>query len=200
MKTTLDPQAFFLGQIAESQAAKARLAADAAEMGKLVQAAQTCIQCYQNQGKILLCGNGGSAADAQHIAGELVARFRFNRPALPAIALTVDTSILTAIGNDYGYDEVYARQVEAYGRKGDILIAYSTSGNSPNVLKAVEMAKNLELTSIALTGASGGKLLDMVDLCLQAPSNDTPRIQEVHGLIGHMLCDLIEQSLFTRPA
>lgn len=155
-----------------------------------------CIAAYRNQRKILIAGNGGSAADAQHFAGELVSRFYFDRPALAAIALTTDTSILTAVGNDYGYEDVFARQIQAHGQPGDVFIAISTSGNSPSILKAMTQAKELGLTVVGLTGRSGGKMKALCDICLCAPSESTPRIQECHLLIEHSLCACIEETLF----
>lgn len=155
-----------------------------------------CTNAYQANGKILIAGNGGSAADAQHFAGELVSRFYFDRPPLAAIALTTDSSILTAIGNDYGYEDVFARQVQALGRSGDVFIAISTSGNSPNILKAIVAAKSIGLVVIGLTGRSGGKMKALCDICLCAPSDSTPRIQECHLLIEHCLCACIEEQLF----
>ena len=155
-----------------------------------------CIASYRSNGKLIIAGNGGSAADAQHFAGELVSRFNFDRPPLSAIALTTDSSILTAIGNDYGYENVFARQIQAHGRTGDVFIAISTSGNSPNILKAIEAAKSIGLVVIGLTGRSGGKMKDMCDVCLCAPSDSTPRIQECHLFFEHTLCACIEESLF----
>jgi len=146
--------------------------------------------------KPLLFGNGGSAADAQHIAAELVGRFAFDRPALPALALSVNSSCVTAIGNDYGFDVVFARQIEALGRAGDVAIGISTSGNSPNVLQGVATAKKMGLHTVALTGADGGKLKTAVEYCICAPSNETPRIQECHILIGHIISELVEQTIF----
>lgn len=145
--------------------------------------------------KVLLFGNGGSAADSQHIAAELVSKFNRDRKALPAMALTTDTSILTSISNDYDFDRTFARQIEALGHKGDVAIAISTSGNSPNVLKAVGTAKEKGLATVGLTGQNGGKLKGCVDLCFRAPSNSTPRIQEVHITIAHVICDILEQEL-----
>jgi D-sedoheptulose 7-phosphate isomerase len=150
-----------------------------------------------NQGcKTLLFGNGGSAADAQHMAAELVGRFAFDRRALPALALTVNSSCVTAIGNDYGFDAVFARQIEALGRSGDVAIGISTSGNSPNVLSALATAKKMGLQTIALTGCTGGKLKGTVDHCVCVPSSETPRIQECHILIGHIIAELVEQAIF----
>ncbi len=157
---------------------------------------EKCISSYRTNGKILIAGNGGSAADAQHFAAELVSRFHFDRPALSAIALTTDSSILTAIGNDYGFEDVFARQIQALGRPGDVFIAISTSGNSPNILKAISTAKAIGLVVIGLTGKSAGKMKDMCDICLCAPSDSTPRIQECHLFFEHTLCACIEESLF----
>jgi D-sedoheptulose 7-phosphate isomerase len=144
----------------------------------------------------LFAGNGGSAADAQHWAGELVGRFHFNRPGLPAMALTTDTSILTACGNDYGYDYVFARQLEALAVEGDIFFAISTSGNSKNILRAVATAREKGLKVIGFTGLSGGALPALCDICFRPPSDDTPKIQEGHELLGHLICGLIERELF----
>ena len=163
----------------------------------IVGASQMIIDSYRRGGKVLLIGNGGSAADAQHIAGELVGKFKLERKALPAMALTTNTSILTALGNDYHYDVVFARKVEAFANhQADVLIAISTSGNSPNILRAVEMAKSRGISVIGLLGKGGGKVKDLVDLALIVPSDDTQRIQETHITIGHIMCDLVEQTLF----
>jgi D-sedoheptulose 7-phosphate isomerase len=146
-------------------------------------------------GALLVCGNGGSAADAQHIAAELTGRFFRDRKPLPALALHGNTSSLTAIANDYGYDEVFAREVAAHGREGDVLLALSTSGSSPNILRAIEAAREKRMTVIGLTGESGGKMRDLCDVCLHVPSSSTPRIQECHILIGHTICELLERIL-----
>ena len=143
--------------------------------------------------KIMFCGNGGSAADSQHWAAEIVGRFQKERKGMPAIALTVDTSILTAIANDYGYDRVFARQVEALGNAGDVLVAVSTSGNSANVLAAIEEAKAKGIKTIGMTAAGGGKMAEVCDVCLVIPDKVTARAQEVHGLIGHILCEIVEE-------
>ncbi|EMU8580178.1 D-sedoheptulose 7-phosphate isomerase [Campylobacter jejuni] len=154
------------------------------------------IKAYKNGNKTLLAGNGGSAADAQHIAGEFVSRFYFDRPGIASIALSTDTSILTAIGNDYGYENLFARQVQAQGVKGDVFIGISTSGNSKNILKALELCKQKEIISIGLSGASGGAMNELCDYCIKVPSTCTPRIQEAHILIGHIICAIIEEELF----
>jgi D-sedoheptulose 7-phosphate isomerase len=148
--------------------------------------------CIQQGGKILLCGNGGSAADSQHIAAEIVGRFKKERKGLPSIALTTDTSILTSVGNDYGYDYIFARQVEALCRPEDILIGLTTSGNSANVVRAIEAANEIGATTIGLTGGSGGKLNDLCKYNIVVPSNVTARIQEAHIFIGHSLCEILE--------
>ena len=157
---------------------------------------QVLADALRRGNKPLLFGNGGSAADAQHIAAELVGRYAFDRPALPALALSVNSSCLTAIGNDYGFEATFARQIQALGREGDVAIAISTSGNSPNVVCAVEMARKMGLHTVALTGASGGKLRTVVDYCICVPSKETPRIQECHILIGHIISDLVEKTIF----
>ena len=157
-------------------------------------AANFCIDSLNQGGKILIFGNGGSAADAQHIAAELVGRYKVERKGLAAIALTTDTSALTAIGNDYGYDRVFDRQVEALASQGDIVIGISTSGNSANVISALALAKKLDCKTIGLSGISGGEMNVLCDVNLVVPAEDTPRIQEMHIVIGHTLCHLIEQA------
>ena len=161
--------------------------------------AEQLIKALKNNGKILLMGNGGSAADAQHIAAELVGRYLNERQGLPAIALTTDTSILTAVGNDYGYDKVFSRQIEALAQPADVVIGYSTSGNSNNICNAIHTANRIGCYCVALTGESGGKLLDIVDSCICVPSTETPRIQEAHAFIGHMLCEYVDNA-FKAPA
>ena len=153
------------------------------------------IASYRTGGKVVLFGNGGSAADAQHIASELMGRFMLNRQALPAIVLTTNTSTLTAVANDYGYDAVFSRQVEALVNEGDVAIGISTSGNSPNVIEAMKMAKTKGAKTIGLTGGNGGKLAEVADLVLIVPSDSTPRIQEAHITIGHIVCELVEKEL-----
>lgn len=163
------------------------------EMEPIIEeAGSKLVSCLQAGGKVLLLGNGGSAADAQHISAEIVGRYKTERKGLPAIALTTDTSILTAVSNDYGFESVFSRQVEALANKGDIVIVYSTSGNSANVLKAVEAAKDKEAYVIAMAGETGGKLKAVVDLCLCVPSTNTPRIQEAHAFIGHRMCAQVD--------
>ena len=154
------------------------------------------IQCFENGNKVLFCGNGGSAADSQHLAAEFVARFNFDRPALNAIALTVDTSALTAIGNDYGYDYIFSRQVEALGVAGDILVGFSTSGRSKNVLAAFEAAKKQNITTIGMLGQDGRDIGNIADISLNMPSSETPKIQEGHIISGHIICALVEEKMF----
>lgn len=162
---------------------------------EVVAAAEMMTAALHDGGKILFCGNGGSAADAQHIAAELVGRYKRERASLPGIALTVDTSALTAIANDYGYDAVFERQLRGLARSGDVLVGISTSGNSPNVVRALEAAREMGVRSIGFTGEGGGRMATLCDLCLRVPSKDTPRIQEMHIAIGHMLCELVETAL-----
>jgi len=188
-----DPAAAVRAQLAESARLKLWLAENLAE--RLAAAARLVAEALKGGNKVLFCGNGGSAADSQHLAAELVGRYRRNRPGLAALALTADTSALTAIGNDFGFDEVFSRQVEALGRPGDVLVAISTSGRSPNVLRAVEAARALGLKTVGLAGRDGGRLAGLVDLALVVPSEDTARIQECHITLGHILCDLVEAEL-----
>ena len=154
------------------------------------------IKAFKNDKKMLFCGNGGSASDAQHIVSELSGRFYKDRPPLYAEALHVNSSYMTAVANDYGYEETYARMVEASGRKGDVLVGISTSGNSPNVVKAMLNAKEIGMLTVGFTGAKGGKMKEICDIMIQVPSDDTPRIQEVHILVGHIICQLIEEEMF----
>lgn len=163
---------------------------------ELEKAGQLMVEALKNGNKIITAGNGGSAADAQHLAGELVGRFTMERIGLPSISLCVDPSVVTSIGNDYGYDALFARQIEALGNAGDVLIAISTSGNSKNLIKAIEAAKGKGICVIALLGKSGGSMKDMADLSLVIPSDSCPRIQEIHTMSVHILCEYIEQTLF----
>lgn len=173
--------------------AKRRLLEDEKFLTKAAEACSILVRSLKQGNKVLIFGNGGSAADSQHIAAEFVGRFAFERRALPALALSVNSSCVTAIGNDYGYDVVFSRQVEALGQAGDVAIGISTSGNSANVVRGIEAARGRGIHTIALTGAKGGKLESVVEICLKAPSDETPRIQECHILIGHILCELAER-------
>lgn len=163
---------------------------------KISRAAEVLLAALGQGRKVLIFGNGGSAADAQHFAAELVGRFERNRPPLPAMALNVDTSNLTAISNDFGFEKVFSRQLEAHAKKGDVAVAISTSGKSPSILRAVATARKMGIFTIGLSGARGGRLKDAADLCLCAPSASTARIQEVHGAIIHLWCELLEDTLF----
>jgi D-sedoheptulose 7-phosphate isomerase len=157
------------------------------------------IAVFKSGNKLLLFGNGGSAADAQHIAAEFTNRFLIERPPLPALALTTDTSALTAIGNDYDYSQIFVKQLQALGKPGDIALAISTSGNSPNVLAAIETCKQLNISTIGLTGGNGGKMVDQVDYLLRvSEGKNSPRIQETHILVGHVICDIVDQTLFAK--
>lgn len=190
MKTIIEKQ------IAESILIKNELLKDELLKNNIVIVVNACIEAFERGNKVILAGNGGSAADAQHIAAEFVSRFEYDRPGLPALALTTDTSMLTAIGNDYGYENLFKRQIEANGRKGDIFIGISTSGNSPNVLKAFEVCQSNGIFAVGLAGRAG-KIHELSDICISVPSEHTPRIQECHILIGHIICGLIENILFS---
>ena len=191
---------FVQGEFDKSLANFNAMAADHGLRAQIVQAVALCVDALRAGRKILFAGNGGSAADAQHWAGELVSRFYYDRPGLPAIALTTDTSILTAIGNDYGYDYTFARQIEALGQDGDVFVAISTSGRSKNILRAQEAAEAKGVKVIGFTGAGGGDMAGRCEICFKVPSDETPRIQEGHEFIGHLLCALIESELFPRDA
>ncbi|EAI5943362.1 D-sedoheptulose 7-phosphate isomerase [Campylobacter coli] len=187
---------YIKGHFADSILVKEQILKDENLITLIKNASLEVIKAYKNGNKTLLAGNGGSAADAQHIAGEFVSRFYFDRPGIASIALSTDTSILTAISNDYGYENLFARQVQAQGVKGDVFIGISTSGNSKNILKALEICKEKGILSIGLTGASGGAMNEFCDYCIKVPSTCTPRIQEAHILIGHIICAIVEEELF----
>jgi len=179
-----------------SIATKQRLLGSGEIVSTIATVSEVLVEAFEKGNKVLLFGNGGSAADAQHIAAEFVGRFAFDRPALPALALSVNTSCLTAIGNDYGFDLVFSRQLEALGRRGDVVIGISTSGNSLNVLHAMARARKMGLHTVGLAGCTGGKLKNAVDYCICVPSDQTPRIQECHILIGHIISEIVEQTIF----
>lgn len=187
---------YIKNQIQASIDTKQNILNDEALMQTIAEVGQACVELYQHGKKTLLAGNGGSAADAQHIAAELVGRYGFDRPSIPSVALTTDTSNLTAIGNDYGYDKVFSRQMEGMGSEGDLFIGISTSGNSENIVNAIHAAKAKGVTTVALVGRDGGEMARISDYAIIVPSNATPRIQESHILIGHMICDIIEKELF----
>lgn len=190
---------FIADSIGQSVELKAHILADRAFIALVAEVAEAAVKALRSGNKILLAGNGGSAADAQHLAGELVNRFRFNRPALPAIALSTDTSVLTSIANDSGYDNIFARQIEALGKKGDLFVGISTSGASPNVLKAFQVCRKKGIIRVGLSGRKSTKMEKLCEYCLAVPSADTPRVQEAHIMLGHIICDLIEKTLF-KPA
>jgi len=198
MNQTADFERRVVKSIEGSIDVKQSLLRDAALISAIAKVSEILVTALNRGNKLLLFGNGGSAADAQHIAAEFVGRFAFDRPALPALALSVNTSCVTAIGNDYGFDQVFSRQLEALGRPGDVAIGFSTSGNSPNVLRGLSTARKMGLHAVALTGIPGGKLKQAADVehCLCAPSSETPRIQECHILIGHIVSELVEDELF----
>ena len=183
-------------QIEESISVKQTLARSPHVISAIRQTAQRCVDVYCKNHKILIAGNGGSAADAQHMAAELSGRFNFDRPGIPAIALTSNSSAVTAIGNDYGYHKVFSRQIQAFGQPGDLFLGISTSGNSQNVLEAIDQSKISGLQTIGLTGAAPSAMSEMCDVCIQIPSVDTARVQECHILIVHLLCAAVEETLF----
>jgi D-sedoheptulose 7-phosphate isomerase len=183
-------------QIQKSVETKNAILGDTTLLEKIDKAAEVITNAYRTGNKTLLAGNGGSAADAQHIAGEFVSRFYFDRPGIPSIALTTDTSILTAIGNDYGYDRLFSRQVQAQGVSGDVFIGISTSGNSENIVKALEACKGKGIFTIGLTGSKPCQMDKLCDICIKVPSPETPRVQECHILIAHILCCIVEENLF----
>lgn len=185
--------------IAASIETKQQLLSDASVHQKLVDVIDVISKAFQNGNKVLFCGNGGSAADAQHLAAEFSGRFYKDRKALPAEALHCNSSYLTAVANDYSYDVIYARLVDGIGIKGDVVIGLSTSGNSKNIIKAFEVAKEKEIITIGFTGASGGKMKEISDYLFNVPSNDTPRIQESHIMLGHIICQLVEEKVFETP-
>ncbi len=184
-------------EIRESITVKERCLAMTGEIEKV---AELVVKCMQSGNKVLLCGNGGSAADCQHVAGEFVNKFRFDRAPLPAIALTTDTSVLTAIGNDSSFDEVFEKQVDALGREGDVLIGISTSGNSKNIVRAVQKAKEKNIFTVVLSGSTGGALKGMADITLCVPSSETPRIQEAHITILHIICGIMESAVYEKQS
>jgi D-sedoheptulose 7-phosphate isomerase len=183
-------------RIQSSIAVKQKLASDENLLAIIQASADAIIDAYKNGGKVIFCGNGGSAADAQHLAAELSGKFYFDRPPLPAEATHVNTSFLTAVANDYSYEDAYARYVASVAKPGDILVAISSSGNSANILKAIETARKAGMKIIGMTGDTGGKMKDKVNLLINVPSNDTPRIQESHILVGHIICEIVEQTIF----
>ena len=193
----MDGTQYIKSHFEKSIKVKQKILNDSALIERIVEASELCIEALQRGNKVMFAGNGGSAADSQHLAAEFVSRFNFDRPGLPSIALTTDTSMLTAIGNDYGFENLFSRQVQANGREGDIFIGISTSGNSSNVVKAVEQAKDMGIHTIALCG-DAGKLPEICDVTLNVPSTCTPYIQESHISIGHIICAIVEETLFAK--
>ncbi len=182
--------------IEESIHVKEKILIDKDLISEIKKTVEICIDTFRNGGKVLLCGNGGSAADAQHIAAELSGRFNFDREPLFAEALHVNSSFITAVANDYGYDQVFSRMVKAAGRAGDVLIGISTSGNSASVVNALREAKTQGMKTVGFTGEAGGKAAEVSEICIKVPSTDTARIQEAHIMIGHILCEMVEKELF----
>lgn len=185
-------------RLKESIAVKKLIVEDETLLSQIKEVATLLIKIFKSEGSVYFCGNGGSAADAQHLSAELSGRFYYDRTPLSADALHCNTSFLTAVANDYSYDEIYARLITGIGRKGDALIGLSTSGNSKNIVRAFEQAKAMGITTIGLTGKDGGKMKQISDICLCIPSTDTPRIQESHITIGHIICEIIESTLFPK--
>ena len=198
MKQTNDFERRVSALIEASIATKQSMLGNRELISTAARVSEILVHALKQGNKLLIFGNGGSAADAQHIAAEFVGRFAFDRPALPALALSVNSSCVTAIGNDYGFDLIFSRQLEALARPGDVAIGISTSGNSPNVVKAMSTARKMELHTVALTGAAGGGLKGKVDHCICVPSNETPRIQEGHILVGHIISELVELEMFPK--
>lgn len=191
----MDSLAYIKKHFEKTIETKQKILQDEALMNSIVEAAELCISALKNGNKIIFAGNGGSAADSQHLAAEFVSRFNFDRPGLPSIALTTDTSMLTAIGNDYGFLQLFARQIQANGQAGDVYFGISTSGNSANILESVTMAKSMGIKTVALCG-NKGKLPEVCDMALQVPSGSTPYIQESHISIGHIICGIVEEVMF----
>jgi len=189
-----------LSQLQESADLVAAILADNILHETVQAVADVCVSALKNGNKLLFMGNGGSAADSQHLAGEMVSRFAFERPGLPAFALTVDSSVLTSIGNDYGYQHLFSRQIEAVGKPGDVVFGFSTSGRSVNILAGLEMAKKIGLVTVGMAGNQKATITEIVDYCIEIPSASTPKIQEGHIMMGHIICGLVEEQMFTRPA
>ena len=195
-----DPQESVVDYFRKSCATLVRATENRELIASIAAIVDTVTRAFRSGGKVLIAGNGGSAADAQHIAGEFLSRLNFDRNPLPAVALTTDTSVLTAIGNDYGYDRVFERQVRGLGRPGDVFIAISTSGRSPNIVSALQAAREMGLTTVGFTGSGPRAMAAFCDLCLSVPSDETPQIQQVHIVAAHVICGLVESELFGRPA
>lgn len=191
-------KSYIAAQMAESISVKQAILESPEILAQVEDVAKCCIDAYRRGNKVLVAGNGGSAADAQHIAGELVSRFYFDRPGLAAMALTTDSSILTSVSNDYGYEKLFARQIQANAVAGDVFIGMSTSGNSANIVQALEQCRELGVVGVGLTGSKACKMDELCDFCIKVPSSETPRVQESHMLIGHIICAIIEKTLFAK--
>ncbi|MBA3581026.1 MAG: D-sedoheptulose 7-phosphate isomerase [Gammaproteobacteria bacterium] len=188
---------YIIDNISEAVSVKQAMLLEVGLLNTIHDVAERCLQAIKAGNKIMFAGNGGSAADAQHLAAELVGRYRYDRPGLPSLALTTDTSILTAVGNDYGYEQIFSRQVQANGKAGDVFIGITTSGNSKNVLLAIEQAKKMDIVTVGFAGNQGA-IQSACDYCIAIPSDQTPRIQECHIMVGQILCGYIEASLYPR--
>jgi len=194
----MDQLSIIKQNIEDSVSLKSKVLADGELLSKVDQLVSAIVECYRNKGKVLFCGNGGSAADAQHLAAELSGRYYYDRPPLPSDALHVNTSYLTAVANDYSYDQIYSRLLQAMGNQGDVIIGLSTSGNSGNVIEALKVGKEKGMITVGFTGKGGGKMAEHCDILVAIPSHDTPRIQECHLMLGHAICQIVELSLFPR--
>jgi D-sedoheptulose 7-phosphate isomerase len=192
----MDKRSLIKKNIENALELKTQLLSDSDILACIEHLTDAVINCYKNKGKVLFCGNGGSAADAQHLAAELSGRYYYDRPPLSSEALHVNTSYLTAVANDYSYEQIYSRMIKAIGEPGDVLIGLSTSGNSENVVRALEVAQEKGMTTISFTGEGGGKMKALSQIHLEIPSKDTPRIQECHMLVGHTMCEIVERALF----
>lgn len=197
MNMTQNTKKNIVESIANTRNVLEKLMTSEANLNQIECVALRCVEAIRKGGKVLLAGNGGSAADAQHIAGEFVSRFAFDRPGLPAFSLVTDSSVMTAIGNDYGYEQLFARQIQAVGAKGDVFIAISTSGRSANILVALKIARNKGLVTVGFTGEEGGEMINLCDYCIRIPSNETPKIQEGHIIVGHIICGIVESQMFS---
>lgn len=186
--------------IENSISTKQKILSNPELLNTIQQVSDAIVQCYKNGGKVLFCGNGGSAADAQHLAAELSGRFYFDRPPLEAEALHVNSSYVTAVANDYSYNDIYSRYVNGVGKPGDVILGFSTSGNSENIVRALQVAREKQMITVGLTGESGGKMKDLSNFVLNVPSSDTPRIQESHIMLGHIICEIVEEQLFSKPS
>jgi D-sedoheptulose 7-phosphate isomerase len=197
-KLIMDKNEIVKLRLKENISIKEKILSDDKLINQIIKVSEVIISCFKNENKLWLCGNGGSAADAQHLAAEFTGRYYFDRPPLPAEAIQVNTSYITAVANDYSYDEIFSRYIKAHGKKGDVLIGITTSGKSSNVIKALQTAKEIGLETIGFTGNYVDMLLKYTDYIVSVPSSDTPRIQEAHITIGHLICEIVEKELFLK--